>query len=123
MQVCDACPSFFDRVSGHIWVDWFKKLLWFREITRMASIYDQISSALSTISTLGKRTRPDDGSFEDQHSVKHQHVLSFSPFDQAALHNRLLTFKPLHWFSKPEACSAIECACMGWQNEDRDCLR
>ena len=73
------------------------------DISRMAnsspltSIYDRISSALST---LGKRGRSDGGGQANPKDGKQHHALRIpSPYDQAALHERLLTFRPLTWWA------------------------
>ena len=94
----------------------------------MATMYDRISSALGA---LGKRReREEEGTpggrdaERGASAAKQRHTLgSYNPFDQAALHARLLTFKPLNWFAKPDCCSPVECACHGWQNDERDALR
>eukprot|EP00798_Chlamydomonas_sp_ICE-L_P007607 gene7607-761_t len=89
-----------------------------------SSVFVRISSALST---LGKRKQPDepDGNSPGAShapSPKHRAPITFRPWDQRDLHRRLLTFRPLTWFAKPDSVGPIACAARGWSNTARDTL-
>ncbi|KAG2495858.1 hypothetical protein HYH03_006096 [Edaphochlamys debaryana] len=99
----------------------------------MASVYERISAALSS---LGKRrerdgdgaatgaggggsgaTPPPGGPASAKRAPKR-----FRPWAQEDLHNRLDTYKPLTWFAKPATVGPVPCALRGWVNDGCDTL-
>ncbi len=97
----------------------------------MSSVYERITSALSS---LGKR-RERDSSAHDGASAAGGGPTSpsggsatartpkrFRPWEQADLHKRLETYKPLTWFGKPTSVGPVPCALKGWVNNGSDSL-
>ncbi|PNH11995.1 hypothetical protein TSOC_001127 [Tetrabaena socialis] len=91
----------------------------------MASVYERISSALSS---LGKRRERDGGSQEGaggrtpSASPAARAPKRFRPWEQSDLHRRLESYKPLTWFAKPASVGPIPCSLRGWVNEACDTL-
>ncbi|GIL42338.1 hypothetical protein Vafri_348 [Volvox africanus] len=89
----------------------------------MASVYERITSALSS---LGKRRERDneDGGRDNRFTPgeKGRTPKRYRPWEQSDLHRRLETFKPLTWFGKPETVGPVPCALRGWINYAKDSL-
>ncbi|GLI70593.1 hypothetical protein VaNZ11_015523 [Volvox africanus] len=89
----------------------------------MASVYERITNALSS---LGKRRERDneDGGRDNRLTPgeKGRTPKRYRPWEQSDLHRRLETFKPLTWFGKPETVGPVPCALRGWINNSKDSL-
>ncbi|KAG2432442.1 hypothetical protein HXX76_008788 [Chlamydomonas incerta] len=101
----------------------------------MSSVYERITSALSS---LGKRARDSSAAEGDGAGAGSaagggptspggggaaaRTPKRFRPWEQADLHKRLETYKPLTWFGKPASVGAVPCALKGWVNDGSDSL-
>ncbi|KAG2454003.1 hypothetical protein HYH02_001046 [Chlamydomonas schloesseri] len=99
----------------------------------MSSVYERITSALSS---LGKRRERDSGAHDGSGasaagggptspsggSATARTPKRFRPWEQADLHKRLETYKPLTWFGKPASVGPVPCALKGWVNDGSDSL-
>ncbi|GIL89590.1 hypothetical protein Vretimale_1847 [Volvox reticuliferus] len=89
----------------------------------MASVYERITNALSS---LGKRRERDneDGGRDSRATPgeKGRTPKRYRPWEQSDLHRRLETFRPLTWFGKPESVGPVPCALRGWINDAKDSL-
>lgn len=88
----------------------------------MASVFERITSALSS---LGKRRNRERAADEDAGGLpasSSRTAKRFRPWDQADVHRRLETYKPITWFAKPESVGPIPCALRGWVNQACDTL-
>ncbi|KAG1676329.1 hypothetical protein FOA52_001124 [Chlamydomonas sp. UWO 241] len=87
-------------------------------------IYGRITAGLAALGKRKEREDEDNGASGSAlgSPAKQPHAPSYRPADQADLHRRLQTFKPLTWFGRPDIVSAVECATRGWANIERDML-
>ncbi|KXZ42113.1 hypothetical protein GPECTOR_202g375 [Gonium pectorale] len=86
----------------------------------MASVFDRITSALSS---LGKRRDRESGASDVGASPGGRSAKRFRPWEQSDLHKRLETYKDLTWWRKPASVGPVPCALRGWTNTGIDTLR
>jgi hypothetical protein len=88
----------------------------------MASVYERITSALSSLGKRRERSNGAQDGGQSSPSGSGRAPKRFRPWEQADLHRRLETFKPLTWFAKPDPVGPVPCALRGWVNDSNDSL-